>query len=62
MKSQEWENLEEDLDSVNINEVIDLLRQALETTDMLFVERALNLLEGYDTQLNQGYDQFVNEE
>jgi|TARA_R110001583_G_scaffold124874_1_gene276355 hypothetical protein len=30
----------------DVDEVIDLLKQAMETTDMLFVERALLIIEG----------------
>ena len=65
MRSQGWENLNEDIESdtsFSINEVIDLLRQAIETSDMLFVERALSVLENndeYDEQFTQGYNQLV---
>tara|TARA_R110000824_G_scaffold241188_6_gene429902 strand:- start:295 stop:471 length:177 start_codon:yes stop_codon:yes gene_type:complete len=48
MKLQEWENLnsiESDM-TFDVDEVIDLLKQAMETTDMLFVERALLIIEG----------------
>jgi hypothetical protein len=35
----------------DVDEVIDLLKQAMETADMLFVERALLILEGmYDVE------------
>ena len=48
MKLQEWENLnsiESDM-TFDVDEVIDLLKQAMETADMLFVERALLIIEG----------------
>ena len=53
MKSQEWENLNsiESGMTFDVDEVIDLLKQAMETADMLFVERALLILEGmYDVE------------
>jgi len=48
MKLQEWENrnsIESGM-TFDIDEVIDLLKQAMETADMLFVERALLIIEG----------------
>jgi len=53
MKSQEWENLNsiESGMTFDVDEVIDLLKQAMETADMLFVERALLILEDmYDVE------------
>tara|TARA_R110000824_G_scaffold255577_1_gene444523 strand:+ start:9731 stop:9910 length:180 start_codon:yes stop_codon:yes gene_type:complete len=48
MKLQEWENLNsiETGMSFDVDEVVDLLKQAMETADMLFVERALLIIEG----------------
>ena len=48
MKLQEWENLNS-IDvgmAFDVDEVIELLKQAMETSDLLFVERALLIIEG----------------
>jgi hypothetical protein len=51
MKLQEWENHNSiDHDAFfDVDEVVDLLKQAMETMDMLFVERALLIIEGKGT-------------
>ena len=61
MKLQEWENhnsIEHGI-SFDVDEVVELLKQAMETTDMLFVERALLIIEGkgtYDIDDDEEYD------
>jgi|TARA_R110000851_G_scaffold73718_1_gene162589 hypothetical protein len=59
MKLQEWENLNsiEAGMAFDVDEVIDLLKQAMETSDLLFVERALLIIEGtYENGLDDHQD------
>lgn len=58
MKLQEWENLNS-IDvgmAFDVDEVIELLKQAMETSDLLFVERALLIIEGTYEDGLEDYD------
>jgi len=65
MKLQDWENHDGDAVATmihDVNEVIDLLKQAIETSDFLFVERAINMLELGHDEIEYDYNQFEDDE